>query len=75
MSATDQEAQEIKAALKAATGQDNLTEAEWDAMVARQIKLLAGEEVKEEVKTEVKVEAGEVFLNQVAMIDWNYFSP
>jgi len=44
-------------------------------MVARQIKLLAGEEVKEEVKTEVKVEAGEVFLNQVAMIDWNYFSP
>ena len=41
--ATDTEAEQIKAALKEATGQDNLTEAEWDQLVARQRRLLAGE--------------------------------
>ena len=43
---SDAEAEQIKAALKAATGVDNLTEAQWDEMVEKQRKLLAGEEVK-----------------------------
>lgn len=37
-------------------GLDNLTEEQWDKLVEKQRKLLAGEEVKEEVKVEEKVD-------------------
>ena len=56
ISAQDSEAEQIKAALKAVMGLDNLTEEQWDKLVEKQRKLLAGEEVKEEVKVEEKVD-------------------
>lgn len=66
----------IREILWATSGQENLTEAELDAMVERQRKLLAGEEVKEEVKVVNKVqkESKDLNLENVAAIDWGYFS-
>ena len=52
-----------------------MTEAQWDEMVEKQRKLLAGEEVKEAVKEKEKEEVKKKMgLLDVAKVNWDYFS-
>lgn len=65
--------------MKAETGQESLTDAQWDLLVERQKNLLAGEEAAavEEVKVEEVQDVASKeskSLYDVANVNWGYFS-
>ena len=66
--------------MKAETGQESLTAAQWDLLVERQKNLLAGDQASavEEIKVEEVKEVVESkepkSLYDVANVNWGYFS-